>query len=203
MRHRNIQFHVQPFSTGQIAGAPHDFDAFTASVLQLRPESAGHLELRSADVRDHPAIHPNYLATRTDRDVLVEGVRIARRIARHTPVAEVITGEYQPGAAIADEDYDGLLNWARDTATTIYHPTGTCRMGADPMAVVDARLRVHGIEGLRVADASIMPQIVSGNTNAPAIMIGEKCSDLVLEDAGDRGAAPADETGDHAPAVSA
>ncbi len=199
----DIQFHVQPFSTGQIAGAPHDFDAFTASVLQLRPESAGHLELRSADMRDHPAIHPNYLATRTDCDVLVEGIRIARRIARHKPVADVITEEYQPGAAIPDEDYDGLLNWARDTATTIYHPTGTCKMGPDPMAVVDARLKVHGIEGLRVADASIMPQIVSGNTNAPAIMIGEKCSDLVLEDAGDHVPPLGGEGHDHARAAQA
>ena len=98
-------------------------------------------------------------------------------------MAEVITEEYTPGAQLSDDDYDGLLNWARDKSTTIYHPTGTCKMGQDKMAVVDARLRVHGIDGLRVADASIMPVIVSGNTNAPAIMIGEKLSDMVLEDA--------------------
>ena len=95
----------------------------------------------------------------------------------------MITEEYTPGAGVPDDDDAAILNWARDTATTIYHPTGTCKMGSDPMAVVDERLRVRGIEGLRVADASIMPQIVSGNTNAPAIMIGEKASDLVLEDA--------------------
>ncbi|RMD95641.1 MAG: choline dehydrogenase [Alphaproteobacteria bacterium] len=179
----DIQFHVQPFSTDKMGTDPHPFDAFTTSVLQLRPESAGHLELRSADMRDHPRIFPNYLATRTDRDVLVEGIRIARKIIRHSPIAEVVTEEHAPGAAIADEDYEGLLDWARETSTTIYHPTGTAKMGNDPMAVVDARLRVHGLAGLRVADASIMPVIVSGNTNAPTIMIGEKASDLVLEDA--------------------
>ena len=179
----DIQFHVQPFSADQKLNAPHEFNAFTASVLQLRPESTGHIALKSADMRDYPAIHPNYLATKTDQDTIVEGIRIARRIARQSPVAEVITEEYTPGAQLSDDDYDGLLNWARDKSTTIYHPTGTCKMGQDKMAVVDARLRVHGIDGLRVADASIMPVIVSGNTNAPAIMIGEKLSDMVLEDA--------------------
>ncbi len=179
----DIQFHVQPFSASAKINKPHEFNAFTASVLQLRPESAGHIELKSADMRDYPAIHPNYLATKTDQDTIVEGIRIARRIARTEPVASVITEEYSPGPAIEDEDYDAVLNWARDTATTIYHPTGTCKMGSDPMAVVDDRLRVHGVEGLRVADASIMPVIVSGNTNAPTIMIGEKASDMVLADA--------------------
>ncbi|GFE64197.1 GMC family oxidoreductase [Litoreibacter roseus] len=179
----DIQFHIQPFSTDKMGTEPHTFDAFTASVLQLRPESAGHLELTSSDMRDYPIIHPNYLSTKTDCDTLVEGIRIARRIARHEPVADAITEEYQPGAQIANDDYDGLLNWARETSTTIYHPTGTCKMGVDPMAVVDPRLKVHGIDGLRVADASIMPIIVSGNTNAPSIMIGEKASDLILEDA--------------------
>mgnify|MGYP005629307739 FL=1 len=95
----------------------------------------------------------------------------------------MITGEYSPGQSVGADDDAAILEWARDTATTIYHPTGTCKMGRDPLAVVDARLRVHGIEGLRVADASIMPVITSGNTNAPAIMIGEKASDMVLEDA--------------------
>lgn len=179
----DIQFHVQPFSASQKINKPHDFNAFTASVLQLRPESAGHLELRSADMREAPAIHPNYLATKTDQDTIVEGIRIARRIARTEPAASVITDEYTPGWDVADEDYDALLDWARSNATTIYHPTGTCKMGSDPSAVVDDRLRVHGISGLRVADASIMPVIVSGNTNAPAIMIGEKASDMVLADA--------------------
>ena len=179
----DIQFHLQPFSADARGMAdPHPFNAFTASVLQLRPESAGHLELRSADMAEPPAIHPNYLSTKTDRDTLVEGIRIARRIARTEPVASVITEEYHPGPAIDDDDYDALLDYARNTATTIYHPTGTCRMGpeGDALAVLDPELRVRGIGGLRVADASIMPRIVSGNTNAPAIMIGEKASDLVL-----------------------
>lgn len=179
----DIQFHVQPFSADQTLNKPHRFNAFTASVLQLRPESTGHLELKSANMRDYPAIHPNYLATKTDQDTIVAGIRIARNIARQSPVAEVITEEYAPGASLSDDDYDGTLDWARENSTTIYHPTGTCKMGQDKMAVVDARLRVHGIAGLRVADASIMPVIVSGNTNAPAMMIGEKLSDMVLEDA--------------------
>lgn len=184
----DIQFHIQPFSADKISEGPHDFDAFTTSVLQLRPESAGRVELRSQDMRDAPVIHPNYLATRTDQETLVEGIRIARKIARKAPVASYITDEYAPGETIPDHDFDGLLDWGRDTSTTIYHPTGTCKMGNDRMAVVDERLRVRGVDRLRVADASIMPIIVSGNTNAPTIMIGEKASDLVLEDAASRDA---------------
>ena len=179
----DIQFHVQPFSASEKINKPHDFNAFTASVLQLRPESAGHIRLKSANMQDYPEIHPNYLATETDQRTIVEGIRIARRIARTEPVASAITEEFAPGPGVADDDYDALLDWARNNATTIYHPTGTCKMGQDKMAVVDERLRVRGIDGLRVADCSIMPVIVSGNTNAPAIMIGEKASDMVLEDA--------------------
>ena len=178
----DIQFHIQPFSASERISQPHSFNAFTASVLQLRPESRGEIRLCSADMRDHPKIRPNYLATRTDQHTIVEGIRVARRIACQSPLAEVITGEYTPGAKVAGDDYEAVLDWARNTSTTIYHPTGTCKMGSDPMSVVDSRLRVHGIDGLRVADASIMPNIVSGNTNAPTIMIGEKASDMVLED---------------------
>ncbi|MEO0545851.1 MAG: GMC family oxidoreductase N-terminal domain-containing protein [Pseudomonadota bacterium] len=179
----DIQFHLQPFSTDQVGTETHSFDGFTASVLQMRPESAGHLELQSASINDHPLIHPNYLATPLDCQTIVDGIRIARQVARLEPAKSEIIEEHSPGAHIDDSDDEGLLNWARDTATTIYHPTGTCKMGQDPKAVVDARLRVRGVTGLRVADASIMPIIVSGNTNAPAIMIGERASDLVLEDA--------------------
>jgi len=179
----DIQFHIQPFSADNPADGPHKFSAFTASVLQLRPESTGRLELRSADMADHPVIHPNYLATKTDCDTLVAGIRVARKIADTAPLTGVITQEHAPGANVKTDDYDAILDWARNTATTIYHPTGTCKMGQDDMAVVDARLRVHGIANLRVADASIMPIITSGNTNAPAIMIGEKASDMILEDA--------------------
>lgn len=179
----DIQFHIQPWSADKPADGPHKFSAFTASVLQLRPESAGHLELVSSDFRDHPKIHPNYLSTPLDCDTLVEGIRIARDICRQAPLSGMVTESHSPTDDIQDDDYDALLNWARDTATTIYHPTGTCKMGIDEQAVVDPRLKVHGIDGLRVADCSIMPMIVSGNTNAPAIMIGEKASDLILEDA--------------------
>jgi len=179
----DIQFHLQPFSTDKVGTQTHPFDAFTASVLQMRPESAGHLELRSANVHDHPIIHPNYLATPLDCQTIVDGIRVARKVARFEPVKSEIIEEYAPGGVVADDDDAALLDWARETSTTIYHPTGTCKMGHDDKAVVDARLRVHGIEGLRVADASIMPTIVSGNTNAPAMMIGERASDFILEDA--------------------
>ncbi len=179
----DIQFHIQPWSADKPADGPHRFSAFTASVLQLRPESSGHLSLRSASMEDHPAIHPNYLATDLDCKTIVKGIQIARRIARTAPLKSHITEEHAPGSRVALEDETATLEWARKTSVTIYHPTGTCKMGIDERAVVDPRLRVKGIEGLRVADASIMPQIVSGNTNAPCIMIGEKAADLVLEDA--------------------
>ncbi|MEO0327460.1 MAG: choline dehydrogenase [Pseudomonadota bacterium] len=178
----DIQFHIQPWSADKPADGPHKFSAFTASVLQLRPESAGHLELVSSDVRDYPKIYPNYLSTKLDCDTLVEGIRITRNISRQEPLKSMITQAHGPSDEIPDDDYDALLNWARDTAVTIYHPTGTCKMGNDAMSVVDERLRVHGVKGLRVADCSIMPIITTGNTNAPAIMIGEKASDMILED---------------------
>lgn len=179
----DIQFHIQPFSADNPADGAHKFSAFTASVLQMRPESAGHLELKSANPEDHPAIHPNYLAVDTDCRTIVKGIQIARRIAQFSPLKEHITEEHAPGQGVAFDDEAATLDWARRTAVTIYHPTGTCKMGTDPMSVVDARLRVRGVEGLRVADCSIMPRIVSGNTNAPAIMIGEKASDMIREDA--------------------
>ena len=179
----DIQFHIQPFSADTPAEGPHRFSAFTASVLQLRPESTGQLRLKSADMMDHPVIEPNYLSTETDCRTLVKAIQIARKIAGFDPLKSHVTEEHAPGAGVAPDDERAILDWARNTATTIYHPTGTCKMGNDPMAVVDHRLRVHGIAGLRVADASIMPTITSGNTNAPAIMIGEKASDMVLEDA--------------------
>ena len=178
----DIQFHVQPFSTDAIGTATHPFDAITTSVLQLRPESRGRLRLRSADPDDHPLIHPNYLATPLDCQTIVEGVRVARRIARHEPMRGEAVAEHAPGEGIADGDDAAILEWVRDTATTIYHPTGTCRMGADEASVLDPQLRVRGVEALRVADCSIMPEIVSANTNAPAIMIGERAADLIAGD---------------------
>ena len=138
------------------------------------------IALRSSDPADKPSIHPNYLATERDRQTLVEGIKIARRIATFEPLKSKISSPFRPTDDVQSDD--DILTWARRWSTTIYHPTGTCKMGSDPMAVVDERLNVHGIQGLRVADCSIMPEIVSGNTNAPAIMIGEKLSDMVLED---------------------
>ncbi|MGC6485587.1 MAG: GMC family oxidoreductase [Candidatus Puniceispirillales bacterium] len=180
----DIQFHIQPFSADSPAEGAHRFSAFTASVLQLRPESTGEIRLRSRNPQDHPLIYPNYLATQKDCDTLVEGIKITRRICGHDPVKSLIVDEHAPGRAVACDDDEAILDWARNTSTTIYHPTGTCKMGKDGMAVVDPRLRVRGINRLRVADASIMPTITSGNTNAPCIMIGEKLSDMLLEDAG-------------------
>ena len=178
----DIQFHVQPWSADSPGEGVHPFSAFTMSVCQLRPESRGQIRLASADPGTYPKIHPNYLSTETDCRTIVEGVRIARRIARHAPLNTKISEEFRPDATLDLDDYEGTLDWARNHSTTIYHPTGTCKMGQGGDAVVDARLRVHGITGLRVADCSIMPEIVSGNTNAPAIMIGEKASDMILED---------------------
>jgi choline dehydrogenase len=178
----DIQFHVQPWSADSPGEGPHRFSAFTMSVCQLRPESRGQIRLASADPRTYPKIHPNYLSTETDCRTIVEGIKIARRIARHAPLTTKISEEFRPDATLDLDDYEGTLDWARNYSTTIYHPTGTCKMGQGEGAVVDARLRVHGITGLRVADCSIMPEIVSGNTNAPAIMIGEKASEMILED---------------------
>lgn len=179
----DIQFHVQPLSAENPGKGADKFSAFTMSVCQLRPESKGEIRLQSNNPLTYPKIIPNYLSTETDCRTVVAGVNIARKIARHAPLSSKISEEYRPKADLDIDDYDATLDWARNNTASIYHPTGTCKMGDDQGAVVDARLRVHGIAGLRVADCSIMPEIVSGNTNAPAIMIGEKASDLILADA--------------------
>jgi len=179
----DIQFHVQPWSADSPGEGVHPFSAFTMSVCQLRPESRGEIKLQGPDPRTYPKIIPNYLSTELDCRTIVEGVKIARKIARHAPLTSKVSEELRPTKALEMDDYEGSLDWARSNSTSIYHPTGTCRMGEGSNSVVDARLRVHGIRGLRVADCSIMPEIVSGNTNAPAIMIGEKASDMILEDA--------------------
>ncbi len=176
----DIQFHVQPLSAENPGKGADKFSAFTMSVCQLRPESRGEIRLQSADPRTYPKIHPNYLSTETDCRTVVAGVNIARKIARHAPLTSKISEEFRPHASLDMEDYDATLDWARNNTASIYHPTGTCKMGTGKDAVVDAELKVHGVQGLRVADCSIMPEIVSGNTNAPAIMIGEKASDLIL-----------------------
>jgi len=177
----DVQFHIQPLSSDKPGEGLHRYSAFTASVCQLRPESRGRIVPRSADPREPPAIHPNYLATRTDQETLVAGMRLSRQLAATRALRPFIVEELIPGPGVRTDEE--LLEHARNTATTIYHPVGTCRMGEDGRAVVDPRLRVRGIEGLRVADASIMPTLVSGNTNAPAIMIGEKAAAMMIEDA--------------------
>ncbi len=178
----DIQFHVQPLSAENPGKGADKFSAFTMSVCQLRPESKGEIRLQSADPRKYPKIIPNYLSTETDCRTIVAGVNIARTIARHAPLTSKISEEFRPNPSLDMDDYEGTLDWARNNTASIYHPTGTCKMGSGKDAVTDSRLRVHGIQGLRVADCSIMPEIVSGNTNAPAIMIGEKASELILED---------------------
>ena len=177
----DIQFHLQPLSSDSPGEGLHRFSAFTSSVCQLRPESRGRIALKSPDPAAHPAIHPNYLATPADQRTAVAAMKVSRRICQAPALAAHVRDELDPGEAVQTDE--ALLEHARNTATTIYHPVGTCKMGRDDMAVVDERLRVRGIEGLRVVDASIMPTIVSGNTNAPAIMIGEKASDMILQDA--------------------
>lgn len=176
----DIQFHFQPLSADKPGIEMHPFSGITSSVCQLRPESRGHIHIASPNARDHPKIVPNYLAATADQLCAIRAIKFARAMTKTSALSPFILREHTPeNDPQTDEE---LLESARRISQTIYHPTSTCRMGSDGMAVVDDRLRVHGISGLRVADASIMPQIVSGNTNAPAIMIGEKASDMILED---------------------
>ncbi|NYZ12700.1 choline dehydrogenase [Azospirillum sp. RWY-5-1] len=176
----DLEYHVQPLSLDRFGEPLHPFDAFTASVCNLRPTSRGHVRLRSADVRQTALIRPNYLSTEEDRRTAVNALRLTRRIAAQPALSRYRPEEFRPGPAlVSDED---LVRAAGDLGTTIFHPVGTCKMGSDPMAVVDERLRVHGIEGLRVVDASIMPTITSGNTNSPVIMIAEKAAAMIRED---------------------
>lgn len=177
----DIQFHMQPLSADKPGEGAHRFSAFTSSVCQLRPFSRGRISIRSGDTREHPEIHPNYLSDERDHPVVIGGVKVARRIAGAPALARHILSEHVPGERFRTDAE--LLEAARLFSQTIYHPAGTCKMGSDASAVVDARLRVHGVSALRVADASIMPEIVSGNTNAPTIMIAEKAADMIRADA--------------------
>jgi len=176
----DIQFHMQPLSADKPGDGVHPFSAFTSSVCQLRPFSRGEICIKSVDPTEYPAIFPNYLSDDRDCQVAIDGIRVARKIAAAASLKKYIVDEYVPGQQYQSDQE--LLEAARRYSQTIYHPTGTCKMGLDDLAVVDARLRVHGLEKLRIADASIMPEIVSGNTNAPTIMIGEKAADMILED---------------------
>ncbi|MCW8174135.1 GMC family oxidoreductase [Verminephrobacter aporrectodeae] len=177
----DIQFHVATLSADMAGGKVHPYSGFTMSVCQLRPESRGHIRIRSTDPFEPPEMQPNYLSTDLDRRTAVAAVRAARAIAQTPAMRPYVKREVKPGPD-AQTDAD-LLEFCRNTGATIFHPGGTCRMGDDALAVVDARLRVHGIAGLRVVDCSAMPTLVSGNTNAPAVMMAEKAVDMIRADA--------------------
>lgn len=177
----DIQFHVATLSADMAGGTVHPFSGFTLSVCQLRPESRGRVAIRSADPADPPSMQPNYLDADLDRRTAVAALRTARAIAHAPALRPYVKREHLPGPEV--EDDAALLAFARNHGATIFHPSGTCRMGRDPMAVVDERLRVHGVGGLRVVDGSVMPTLVSGNTNAPIVMIAEKAADMIREDA--------------------
>jgi choline dehydrogenase len=175
----DVQIHFLPFSTDKMGEKLHPFSGFTASVCQLRPESRGSLKIKSADPFTPPEIRINYLASEVDRTTNVEGLKILRKILHAPALAPYVVEEVDPGDKVISDE--ALLAYCRVRGTTIYHPTSTCRMGNDPLAVVDQQLRVRGIDGLRVIDASVMPDLVSGNTNAPVIMIAEKAADMILQ----------------------
>jgi choline dehydrogenase len=176
----DIQFHVATLSADMAGGKVHPFSGFTMSVCQLRPESRGHVRIRSTDPFEAPEMQPYYLSTELDRRTAVAGVKAARAIAASPAMQAYVKREVKPGPE-AGSDAE-LLEFCRNTGATIFHPTGTCRMGVDPLAVVDPRLRVNGVSGLRVIDCSVMPTLVSGNTNAPAVMLAEKAVDMIQED---------------------
>jgi choline dehydrogenase len=177
----DVQFHIATLSSDMAGSPTHTFSGFTMSVCQLRPESRGHVRIRSIDPLEAPAMQPNYLSTANDRATLVAGIRLARKLAATRALAPYVKAEYRPGPS-AQGDGE-LLEFAKNTGGTIFHPSGTCKMGdvgRDSMAVVDSALRVHGMSALRVVDCSVMPALVSGNTNVPAVMIAEKAADLIL-----------------------
>ncbi|MCL7939926.1 GMC family oxidoreductase N-terminal domain-containing protein [Halomonas sp. ATCH28] len=178
--HPNIEYHVQPLSLEAFGQPLHDYPAITASVCNLNPTSRGTVRIKSADPRQAPAIAPNYLSTPEDRQVAADSLRVTRRIAEQPAFARYSPEEVKPGLEYQSDD--DLARLAGDIGTTIFHPVGTTRMGRDddPMAVVDARLRVRGVAGLRVVDAGVMPTITSGNTNSPTLMIAEKAAGWIL-----------------------
>lgn len=177
----DVQIHCYPFSTDRIDRGPDPFPGFTVLMNQSRPESRGRLAIKSADPAVAPSMFANYLASERDRRTAVAGLRLIRRIVRGAPMRPWVAEERIPRPAL--ESDEELLAYAREIGQSAYHPVGTCRMGRDANAVVDPRLRVHGVDGLRVADAAIMPELVSGNTNAACMMIGEKAADMILADA--------------------
>jgi choline dehydrogenase len=177
----NIEFHVQPLSLDRFGEPLHDFPAITVSVCNLRPESRGYVRVTSSDPRQFPEIAPHYLSTESDREVAADSIMAARRLMATKRMSAYRPVELKPGTELSERQ--DLIRAAGDIATTIFHPVGTARMGSDALAVVDPQLRLRGVAGLRVADCSIMPTIVSGNTHAPAVMIGEKAAELILHQA--------------------
>jgi choline dehydrogenase len=177
----NLQYHVQPLTLPKFGEPLDPFPAFTASVANLRPTSRGWVRITSPNPHVHPEIRPNYLSTEDDRRVAADAIRVTRHIVSMPALAQYRPEEFRPGRDIQGDD--ALARAAGDIGTTIFHPVGTCKMGNDATAVVDARLKVHGLAGLRVADASVMPAITSGNTNSPTLMIAEKAAAMILEDA--------------------
>ena len=177
---------MQPLSLDRFGEPLHTFPAFTASVANVQPTSRGHIRLKSADPADAPAIQPNYLSTDEDRRVAADSIRVTRRIVAQPALAGVSAGRISAGRSASGNDEARLAKAAGDIGTTIFHPVGTAKMGrdSDPMAVVDERLRVFGLDRIRVIDASVMPTITSGNTNSPTIMIAEKGAAMIREDAG-------------------
>ena len=185
----NIEWHVQPLSLDKFGDPLHKFNAITPSVANLQPTSRGHVRIQDADPLQSPAITLNYLSTDEDLRVAVAGLRFTRRIMAAQALARFEPQEWKPGPDVRNDE--ALSHAARDLGTTIFHPVGTCRMGSDPLAVVDDRLAVHGVAALRVIDASVMPRITSGNTNAPTVMIAEKGAEFVIQDAAAGTGAPA------------
>lgn len=176
----NLQYHIQPLTLPKFGEPLDPFPAFTASVCNLRPTSRGHVRITSPDPAAHPEIRPNYLSTEEDRRVAADAIRLTRHIAQQPALARYKAEEFKPGPHIDGDE--ALARAAGDIATTIFHPVGSAKMGTDDLAVVDPRLRVRGLEGLRVIDASIMPTITSGNTAAPTMMIAEKGASMIAED---------------------
>jgi len=173
----DLEYHVQPLSLDAFSEPLHPFDAITASVCNLRPESRGHVRITSPDPTAHPQIQPNYLSAEKDKRVAAESIRLTRNIMAQSAVAKYAPEEFRPGISL--ESDDDLARAAGDIGTTIFHPVGTVRMGSDAEAPLDPQLRLRGVDGLRVVDASVMPTITSGNTNAPVIMIAEKAADMI------------------------
>jgi choline dehydrogenase len=182
-RYPNIEYHVQPLSLDAFGEPLHSFNAFTASVCNLNPTSRGSVRIRSDKFEDAPAIAPNYLSTAEDRKVAADSLRVTRRIVAQPALAAYQPQEWKPGLLYQSDEE--LARLAGDIATTIFHPVGTTKMGADddPLAVLDSQLRVRGIAGLRVVDAGAMPIITSGNTNSPTLMMAEKAAEWILRDA--------------------